>query len=201
MNYTYKTISSPSEAILSEKNSKFLGFAFPVEEEENIKVQLQKLKELHRKANHHCFAFRLGLDNNLYRANDDGEPSGSAGRPILGQIDSFELTNVLVVVVRYFGGTKLGVSGLISAYKKSAQFALENATIITKELEDLVTIHCAYTEVNDVMNYLKRMNIENWEEKYNEQCHLTVKIVKSNTETLISWLESCNFTYTLIPDK
>ncbi|MCB0451221.1 MAG: YigZ family protein, partial [Confluentibacter sp.] len=132
---TYKTITIPSEEVLfKDKNSKFFGYAFPVSQEEEIKMHLEQLKKKHFSARHWCYAYQIGTEKISFRANDDGEPNNSAGMPIYGQIQSFEVTNILVVVVRYFGGTKLGVGGLISAYKNTAQLALEKATIVEKTL-------------------------------------------------------------------
>ena len=136
MEFSFDTIKSPVENILlKEKGSKFIGFVFPVANEKEIKAALAKVKDEHPKATHHCYAFRLGINGENYRANDDGEPNNSAGMPIYGQIQSFEVTNVLDVVVRYFGGVKLGVGGLITAYKTTAQMALENAEIIEKTID------------------------------------------------------------------
>ena len=135
MEFSFNTIKSPVENILlKEKGSKFIGFAFPVDDEEDLKKSLQKIREEHPKATHHCYAFRLGMKGENYRANDDGEPSGSAGLPIYNQLLAHDITNVLVIVVRYYGGTKLGVSGLVKTYKESAKITLEEAEIITKEL-------------------------------------------------------------------
>ncbi|MEM6700850.1 MAG: YigZ family protein, partial [Bacteroidota bacterium] len=131
MSDQYKTLAAPSTGEFKDRGSKFFAYAFPVETETEVATALEQVKKEHFKARHHCYAYRLGMDKNNFRANDDGEPSGMAGRPILGQIDSWELTDVFIVVVRYFGGTKLGTSGLINAYKKSAMDALEQAEIIT----------------------------------------------------------------------
>ncbi|MFT7606590.1 MAG: putative YigZ family protein, partial [Saprospiraceae bacterium] len=140
----YKTIVAPSIGEFKDRGSKFIAYAYPVYTEEEWQEHLNTVKKEHFKARHHCFAFRIGLDKNNFRANDDGEPSGTAGRPILGQIDSFELTNVFVVVVRYFGGTKLGVSGLINAYKNATIDAFQQATIIEKTVEDIYKISFHY---------------------------------------------------------
>ena len=137
---TYLTIKEPSEGLFKDKGSKFSSFAFPASSEEDVKKFLAELKKQHPSANHHCYAFRLGADKQAYRANDDGEPSNTAGKPILGQIQSKDLTNILIVVVRYFGGTLLGVSGLINAYKLAAAEAIQNATIIEKTVDDIYEI-------------------------------------------------------------
>lgn len=152
---SYQTIARASEGLYKEKGSKFLGYAFPVEDEEEIKRILNELRKKHHDARHHCYAFRLGADGKHYRANDDQEPSGTAGKPIHGQLLSFELTNVLLVVVRYFGGTKLGASGLIHAYKTAAQDALEQAEIVTREVEVQCTLTFPYERYNEVMRILR----------------------------------------------
>lgn len=151
----YRTIAGPTTGDFRDRGSKFLAYAFPVFSEEEWQERLLEVKQMHPKARHHCFAWRLGLDGQLYRANDDGEPSGSAGRPILGQIDSLELTNVLVVVVRYFGGTKLGIPGLIQAYKASTADALQQAEIVERRVEELFLLVFDYHLMSPVMNTLK----------------------------------------------
>ncbi|HQW69201.1 MAG TPA: YigZ family protein, partial [Flavobacterium sp.] len=160
MNDTYKTIEKPSEEILfKEKNSKFYGYAFPVTSEEEIKNHLDSLRKQHHGAVHFCYAFQLGTDKIQYRANDDGEPSNSAGMPIYGQIQSFGITNVLVVVVRFFGGVKLGVGGLISAYRTAAQMALEESQIIEKTIDVSFEISFDYKNMNKVMRVIKEKNL------------------------------------------
>ena len=154
--YTYKTISNLTEAEFKDRGSRFLGFAFPIKSVEDTKRHIKHLKELHPKAVHHCFAWRLGFDQTSYRANDDGEPSGSAGKPILGQLDSFGITNTLIVVVRYFGGTLLGVPGLINAYKTVAQDCLTLNTIVEKNIEHFYSLEFDYTIMNDVMRISKQ---------------------------------------------
>ena len=144
MTDTYQTIAAPSVGEYKEKGSKFIAYTFAVHSEAEVKAQLEGLKKEHSKARHHCYAYRLGLDGKLFRANDDGEPSGTAGRPILGQIDSFGLSNVLAVVVRYFGGTKLGTAGLKRAYKESTKAAFQQAVIVEKIVEDQFSITFDY---------------------------------------------------------
>ncbi|MCB0640845.1 MAG: YigZ family protein [Phaeodactylibacter sp.] len=160
MEDTYQTLAEPSTGEFKDRGSKFLAYAYPVYEEEEIQLYLDEVRKLHPKARHHCYAWRLGLDGNQYRANDDGEPSGTAGRPILGQLDSFEVTNTLIVVVRYFGGTLLGTSGLINAYRASAADALEQAEIIQKTLEDIYALTFDYSLMPQVMNAVKKMELE-----------------------------------------
>lgn len=156
---TYLTIAATSHGEFKEKGSKFLAYAYFVSNESDIKEKLDLLKKEHFKATHHCYAYRLGTDGKNYRANDDGEPSGTAGRPILGQIDSFGLTNLLIVVVRYYGGTKLGTSGLINAYRESAKEALSNAEKIEKIIESQLECSLAYIRMNDFMLFLKQHEI------------------------------------------
>jgi uncharacterized YigZ family protein len=178
----YKTISSSSIGEFKDRGSKFFAYAFPAYSEEEWQLQMEEVKKEHFKARHHCYAFRLGLDKNNFRANDDGEPSGTAGRPILGQIDSFGLTNVFIVVVRYFGGTKLGTSGLINAYRTSAQVALKNADIIEKSLDDIFQITFDYALMSDVMNTLKKLEIEMVSQDFGNIGKIKIAIPKSDLE-------------------
>ncbi len=172
---TFKTIASPSTEILfKEKNSKFFGYAFPVTTEEKIKSHLEKLRKQHSGAGHFCYAFQIGTDTIYFRANDDDEPSNSAGMPIYGQILSFELTNVLVVVVRFFGGVKLGVGGLISAYKTAAQMALEEAEIIEKTIDIQYQISFDYKNMNKVMRIIKEKNLEIVSQQMEESCQIEI---------------------------
>ncbi len=156
MTHRYRTLAAPSEGLFRDRGSKFLAFAFPVLDESACKECLTEVKKAHPKARHHCYAYRLGFDGALFRANDDGEPSGTAGRPILGQIDHFGLTNVLVVVVRYFGGTLLGTSGLIRAYRESTRQALEGATIEEREVMECFRLKFDYEKMSPVMESLKK---------------------------------------------
>jgi len=152
----FKTITQPSpEGLFKAKGSKFYGYAFPVMDEEEVATFVKTVQDQHHKARHHCYAYRIGLDGDRWRANDDGEPSSSAGKPILGQIDSFELTNILIVVVRYFGGTKLGVSGLIEAYREGAIATLSQATFIEKVETRRLRIYTDYAHLSDLMNAVK----------------------------------------------
>lgn len=185
MNDTYKTIEKPSEEILfKEKNSKFYGYAFPVTSEEEIKNHLDRLRKQHHGAVHFCYAFQLGTDKIQYRANDDGEPSNSAGMPIYGQIQSFGITNVLVVVVRFFGGVKLGVGGLISAYRTAAQMALEESQIIEKTIDVSFEISFDYKNMNKVMRVIKEKNLEIVSQEMNESCKIVIATRKKNAEMI-----------------
>jgi uncharacterized YigZ family protein len=167
---TYKTIAAKSEGIYKEKGSKFIALAYPVTTEDEIKEIIAGLKKEYYDARHHCYAYILGPDKSAYRQNDDGEPSGTAGRPIYGQLLSKDVTNVLLVVIRYFGGIKLGVSGLINAYKTAAKDALDNNTIIEKTIDEKYRVTFDYTEMNSVMQILKdpfvQINNQSYEERY-----------------------------------
>ena len=180
----YKTIVSPAEGLYKEKGSKFLSFAYPVQSEGQIKELVAELKDKYYDARHHCYAWMLGADKKNFRANDDGEPSSTAGRPILGQIQSNDLTNVLIVVVRYFGGTKLGVSGLINAYREAAADALRNAEIVEKTVDEQIRICFSYLVLNDVMKIVKEENPEILERNFELQCEMLLSIRQKDMENL-----------------
>lgn len=185
---TYKTLAAPSEETLfKEKNSKFFGYAFPISSEQEVKNILEDLKKQHSSARHWCYAFQLGTDEKklYYRANDDGEPSNSAGMPIYGQIQSFGVTNVLVVSVRYFGGVKLGVGGLISAYRTSAQMALESSEIIEKTIDVLYTLKFGYQNMNKVMRVIKEKNLDIVSQKMEMDCETVISTRKKNAPTVL----------------
>jgi uncharacterized YigZ family protein len=185
MTDTFKTIASPSTEILfKEKNSKFFGYAFPVTSEDEIKSILNNLRKQHFGAGHFCYAFQLGTDTVSFRANDDGEPSNSAGMPIYGQIQSFGLTNVLVVVVRFFGGVKLGVGGLISAYKTASQMALEESVILEKTIDVHFQISFDYKNMNKVMRIIKEKNLEIISQQMKESCQIIIATRKKNAEII-----------------
>ena len=182
---TFKTIASPSTEILfKEKNSKFFGYAFPVTTEDEIKLHLDKLRKKHFGAGHFCYAFQLGTETLFFRANDDGEPNNSAGMPIYGQIQSFGLTNVLVVVVRFFGGVKLGVGGLISAYKTAAQMALEESVILEKTIDVHFQISFDYKNMNKVMRIIKEKNLEIISQQMKESCQIKIATRKKNAKII-----------------
>lgn len=182
---TYKTITSPSEEILyKEKNSKFFGYAFPVTTEEEIKNHLEILRKQHYGAVHFCYAFQIGTNKIQFRANDDGEPSNTAGMPIYGQIQSFGLTNILVVVVRFFGGIKLGVGGLISAYRTAAQMALEASEIVEKTIDIHYLVSFDYKNMNKVMRVIKEKNLEIIAQNMNESCEIEIATRKKNAEMI-----------------
>lgn len=176
MKDSYLTLASPSLGEYRDRGSKFHAYAWPIKTEAEAQQYLESLRKEHPKARHHCYAYRLGLDKNNYRANDDGEPSGTAGKPILGQIDSFGLTNVFVVVVRYFGGTLLGTSGLINAYKSSTHDALQKAQVIEKLVEDVYRLRFEYALMPDVMNAVKKLDIHVLKQDFMEDAALEVSI-------------------------
>jgi uncharacterized YigZ family protein len=188
---TYKTIEFPSEAVLvKEKNSKFFGYSFPVTTEDEIKAHLDQLKKQHFGAVHFCYAYQIGTDKISFRANDDGEPSNSAGMPIYGQIQSFGLTNILIVVVRFFGGVKLGVGGLISAYRTTAQMALEVSEIIEKTIDVHYLISFDYKNMNKVMRIIKEKNLEIITQKMELSCEIEIATRKKNAEMVFDIFNS-----------
>jgi uncharacterized YigZ family protein len=182
---TYKTLDSPSEGIYKDRGSKFLAFAFPVTNETQAKEILQRLRKEHPGANHHCYAFRLGADKLFFRSNDDGEPSGSAGKPILGQIQSNDLTNILIVVVRYFGGTLLGVPGLIAAYRGAASDAITNGKIVEKQVMEIYELQFPYAVMNDVMRILKEEDLEQWDQDFQLDCKLKFSVRKNKADEVL----------------
>ena len=189
---SYKTVSSLSQGIYKEKGSRFVALAYPVNSEDEIKDQLTKWRKEYHDAQHHCYAFRLGKDHQVYRVNDDGEPSGSAGRPIYGQILSNDLTNILIVVIRYFGGTKLGIPGLIKAYKTAAKEALDQATIVEKTINVRVEIRYDYLAMNEVMKTLKDDSATILNQVFDNNCKLTFSIRRSRIDKILSRLQKIN---------
>ncbi len=189
MDDTYKTISGISESVFTEKRSKFIAIAIPVRSVAEIKNLLEQYQKKYYDARHVCYAYMLGPERKDFRANDNGEPSGTAGKPILGQINSHELTDVLVIVVRYFGGIKLGTSGLIVAYRTAASQALAEATVIEKTVDDEVTVVFEYPFMNDVMRIVKEESPEIMEQSYDMDCIMTLRIRKSQMPRLRSRLE------------
>lgn len=182
MEDTFKTIEKPSEGYFKDKGSKFLAYAFPVNNEEEIKEQITRIKKEHHSARHHCYAWRLGSEEIQFRANDDGEPSSTAGKPILAQLQSFGVTNVLLIVVRYFGGILLGASGLINAYRTAAADALNNATIKTQLIERFFEVHFNYENLNDVMLITKQENLNVVKTQFEESCRLVFSVKKSDAQ-------------------
>lgn len=180
----FKTIKEESRGVYKEKGSKFYAFAFPVTTEDEIKEHQKALKKKYYDARHHVYAFRLGADLKTYRSSDDGEPSNSSGPPVMGQIQSYELTNILIVVIRYFGGTKLGVPGLINAYRTAAADAIENNAIVTRFEKDTFVIEYDYLVMNDVMKVLKDENPEQSNQEFDNTCRITLSIRKKDGEKL-----------------
>lgn len=183
-------MAAPSTGEFRDRGSKFLAYAWPIRSEEDVQHHLEALKKEHPKARHHCYAYRLGLDKNNFRANDDGEPSGTAGKPILGQIDSFGLSNVFIVVVRYFGGTLLGTSGLINAYKTSTQDALQKAQIVEKIVEAVFRLVFPYAIMPDVMNAVKKLEINVLKQEFEEEGRLEIAIRTSEIERTFTLLKA-----------
>lgn len=185
---TYLTISETVEGLFKDRGSKFIAYAFPVSSEAEVKEQLRRLRSTHFDARHHCYAFRLGADKQFFRANDDGEPSGTAGRPILGQIQSKDLTNVLIVVVRYFGGTLLGVSGLINAYREAAADALSKAQIVERTVNEEYELLFPYAAMNEVMKIMKDHGLAQREQQFELDCRLVFPVRKSEADLVLEKL-------------
>lgn len=192
---SYKSIASPSDGLFKDNGSRFIARAYPVETEEEIKEIVASLKKEYYDARHHCYAYRLGYKGDRFRANDDGEPSGSSGRPILGQIDSNGLSDILVVVIRYFGGIKLGIPGLIRAYKTSTADAIANAEIVEKIASKRFRVHFGYMNMNGVMKVMKDMNLEQKNQKFDMECSLETTVRLSMVDTFLERtgdVEGCN---------
>ena len=186
---TYQTIKTPSEGLFKDRGSKFLAYAYPIEHENEIKPLVENLKKEHFKAVHHCYAYRLGLDRSNFRVNDDGEPSGTAGKPILNTLLSQDLTNILVIVVRYFGGTLLGVPGLINAYKSATIEALAVADKIEKTVNDVYNVSFEFVQMNDVMKVVKEFSLKIRNQTYDNQCTMELEFRKTLTNQVIGKLE------------
>ena len=199
MKFEFSTIKEPVENILlKEKGSKFIGFAFPINSETDLKKNLEKIREEHPKATHHCYAFRLGLNGENYRANDDGEPSGSAGLPIYNQLLANDLTNILLIVVRYYGGTKLGVSGLVKVYKESAKLTLEESEILIRELETIISIEFPFNQQNVIFTLLNKFDGKIQEFNASENCEITALIKTSQKENIseqLSEMQNISFKF------
>lgn len=188
----YKTIQEPAKGSFRDKGSRFLAYAFPVSNEKEIKTHLEALRKQYYDATHHCYAWILGYNKSAYRVNDDGEPSGTAGRPIYGQLLSADLTNILVVVIRYYGGTKLGVPGLINAYKTSTIEVLTNSTIITKIVKEVYEVEFPYETMNDVMKIIKDDALEVINNEFGMKCVIKLAIRHSDVPPVIRKLEKLN---------
>lgn len=191
---SYKTIAKPSEGNYSEKRSKFLAYAFPVQNEEEIKQRLAEIQKKHWDARHHCYAYILGPHKDAYRLNDNGEPSGTAGRPIYGQLLSKDLTNTLVIVVRYFGGIKLGVSGLQNAYKVAAREALDAATIVERTIQETFSVTFEYLKMNDIMQILKDPEVQVLDRQSFMQCIYTISVRQREADRIVEALRKVPMT-------
>ncbi len=190
MEDSYKTIEYPAEGYLTEKKSKFISHIVPVKSAEEVKEIVEEHRKKYYDARHVCWAYMLGWERDEFRANDDGEPSGTAGKPILGQINSAELTDVLILVVRYFGGTLLGTGGLIRAYKEAATDAIANAVIVEKTVDDLITLSFEYPLLNDVMRVLKQFEEVHWTQDFRESCQMRLQVRRSLSSQLREMLSA-----------
>ena len=187
---TYKMLSAPGEGLYKEKGSKFIATAFTVTSEEEVKHALSEVKKKYYDARHHCYAYMIGPDKACFRSSDDGEPSGTAGKPILNQILSKDVTNVCVIVVRYFGGIKLGVSGLINAYKTAAREALDNAVIVEKTVNEVYSLEFTYPLMNDVMRVMKEEGLEQLNTRFEMNCYLEFSTRKNNADQIVEKFKS-----------
>ncbi|MBB5440772.1 putative YigZ family protein [Pedobacter sp. AK017] len=186
---TYKTIAAPSEGVFRDRGSKFIGYAWPIRSEEEIKPLLAGLRAEHAKARHFCWALRLSPDRSIFRIQDDGEPSGTAGRPILNTLLSADITNVFIVVVRYFGGTLLGVPGLINAYKTAAQEAIQAANIVEKTVNDIYEVSFSYLQMNDIMKLVKEEKLNVLSQNFDNSCSIQLEIRKSGLNAILAKIE------------
>ncbi len=189
-NDQYRTIAAPSEGLFKDRGSRFIAYAFPVNSTEACMEKIKEIRRQHLKARHHCFAYDLGHDGNNYRMSDDGEPSGTAGKPIMGQIKHFDLRNVLIVVVRYFGGVKLGTSGLIHAYKESAKDALEHAQIVQKQLSDYIELRFGYEQMPAVMPAVKALDIQIHSKEFTDIGSIVMILPHSSSSEIIRQLKA-----------
>lgn len=186
----YKTIKEPTESEYKDKGSKFIGYAFGIKSEEEVGLYIEEVKSKHFKARHFCYAYQIGVEGDIFRHNDDGEPSGTAGKPIFGQIQSFGVTDILIVVVRYFGGTKLGVSGLISAYKESAKVALSNAVIVTKYISNVYQLEFGYSVMGSILDTVKSLDFNIIEKDFGDVARINIEIRKGDEREEIIRLKS-----------
>ena len=200
MDDSYKTIEKTAEGYITERKSKFISYVIPVETEDDVKTILEEYRKKYYNARHVCWAYMLGPTREDYRSNDDGEPSGTAGRPILGQINSFGLTNVLILVARYFGGTLLGTGGLVRAYKEAAAAAIENAKIVEKTVDDSFILHFDYPLLNEVMRVLNQFESAKWTQNFTETCEMGITIRQSLSKQLAQSL-SAIYGVTVIENK
>lgn len=189
MSDLYKTIKDKSQGLFKDKGSKFISFAFIVNDEQDVKNKLQQIKKEYHDARHHCYAYRIGTEKYVYRHNDDGEPSGTAGKPIYGQILSFDVTNICIIVVRYFGGVLLGTGGLVNAYKNAAIECLSNASIVENQIKKSINIEFPYEIMNDVMKITNEQDIDVTKRDFQEQCRLSINVPKSKHTLILQKIE------------
>ena len=196
MKGSYRSIAEPAEGIVKDRGSKFLSFIYPVQNESDVRDILEQLRKEYHDARHHCYAYRIGVDPLFVRANDDGEPSSSAGKPILNQIEKHNLTNILVVVVRYFGGNLLGVGGLINAYRTATVIAIENSRIVRKTIRNSYRLTFEYPQMNDVMTIIKEHQVETSNQVFEVSCTMNISIELDKEQLILSKLKSidhCSF--------
>lgn len=184
----YKTLKGASTGLFKDRGSKFIAYAWPVFSEEDIKARLEEVRKEHHTARHHCYAWSLGVKREPYRANDDGEPSGSAGKPIFGQFLSHDITNAIIVVVRYFGGVKLGVGGLINAYRSAAADAIANGTIVDRKVMSVLMVKFTYARMSDVMRIIKDNELEQSDQQFDLECQLKLMVRQSETKAITTQL-------------
>ncbi len=194
---TYRTIKKEGRGVFKDRGSKFIAYAYPVKSQQEIKQKLEELKKKHHNARHHCYAWRTGPGKEQSRQNDDGEPSGTAGRPIMGQIQSYDLTNILIVVVRYFGGTLLGSGGLINAYRGAAAEAIENGGPVKREVSCTYEIEFSYAVMNDVMTVIKDEKVRRVQEDFTRHCRFIVALPRERAERFAGRLEKIPEVYTI----
>jgi uncharacterized YigZ family protein len=190
MNDEYRTLKDPSEGLYKEKGSKFIAHAMPVSSLEEVKSNLERIRKIYHDARHHCYAYRIGEEPGELRYNDDGEPSGTAGKPIFGQIQSYDLTNVLIVVVRYFGGIRLGTGGLMQAYKTASKDAIEKGSVVMKTWMNILSIGFKYEQMNDIMNIIKEEDLHPKSQEFDLRCHMVLEIRKGKTEEFLQKISS-----------
>jgi uncharacterized YigZ family protein len=200
MTFSFKTIKTANEAEFKEKGSRFIGYLFPFEREHDLKSSIELLKNKHPKASHFCFAYRIGNEGNIFRSSDDGEPSGTAGKPILNTILSKNLTNVLVIVVRYFGGTLLGVPGLIHAYKQASIMVIESAEVETIHLKESFIFKFSFENLNDLMRYVKEYHLTILKQEYEETCIFEIEIKSSEAEEILGKFQNLR-SFEITPSK
>lgn len=199
---TYKTIKASSQGIFKDKGSRFIAYAVPVKSTDEVKSILEEYRRKYHNARHHCYAYVLGFERSVWRTNDDGEPSGTAGKPIMGQINSFKLTDILIIVIRYFGGTLLGTSGLINAYKTAAFKALHNSEIVELTVNDYFKVEFPYSSMNGVMKILKEENIGQTGQVYGLECSIIISFRLSKKESILKKLSGIeNITLTFLETR